>query len=536
MEITNDSYLFKLFLSINYSMRKVVFIFLFLIGFSMQIFAQQWIKHGMLDTIHVKLALIKSDNPTQKEINQTIRAISYTKLKHPETVRIDWKIITSFQVTRHEKGHFITDLYIKPLASEGDIEIYNFDASNYILPQLKSFRIRIFKEDSSLVYLKYYDGDVISVKSIGEIAGFRISHQRWSKGWFIHIDQFELEYNKADYLFEDWFQYVSDYKAADYIVSNLFKEYKIKQQNLQEAFPFLIKSIRQANFLKKLYELPFYRVLILDDKDPANLKNKMDVFSALLDLNIEKYANFIRSSKHSGSISTDQIVESYLLEDQYLLKIQHSYENIYDDLFKVLAETDYPKNLSYNDFHFFDLVSISNPFEKNQLSHSFEKRLYQLSIENIDSLIYHQQFSDALFYINNIEGFAKQTNDLEINEFFGQKKALGAHGMYNSFISVVDKALKIKNIKLAEQYIEKASLVQKKYSQEIITNGLAEKKIVQMLEICYLDYAQLIQKDKFTEASAKRDTIRHIINTFQFENTEFVFELNISPENKVLIE
>lgn len=501
-------------------MQRIVLILFINLSLITQLHAQQWIEHGILDTMQIQLSFRKSDNPIQKEINQNLRYIAYSKFKPIEVVKIDWDIIISYQITRQEKGNFATDIYIKPLEPKGDFDVYQFDASAVILPQIQSFRIQVFKEDSSLVYIKYYNGEAISANSVGQIANFTLLHQRWAKGWFIKIDQFELEYFKAEYIFEDWFHYVSDYKTADYIVTELSKGYKLNQANVQESIPFLIKSLRHSNYLQKIYKSDFYSALILNKKDPLNLKTRMDIFSATLDINIDRYAAIIKNSPEIGSLSLSQITLDYMQEDELLLKLKKNYGNIYDNLFEILASCDYPDNFMHEEISFFELISRGNRDKLNSLKTEFEKLFYEYSIANLDLLIENQNFPEALFYIENLENFSKKSENLISSDKFEQRKSVCAYGMYKSYANVIDKALEVKNLKLAEQYIEKAGLLQKKYVSQIISNALIEEKILKIIKLASIDLKLLIQQNKRAEATAKQDTIRHILNAFYAENEE----------------
>ncbi|RLD36112.1 MAG: hypothetical protein DRI74_09665 [Bacteroidetes bacterium] len=512
-------------------MRITVFILVLFLSFAQNVLAQQWVENGFLETISVDLEFKKSTDSNftleQKDINSMLRSIAYTHQKPVESLHIIWEFIASYQVYRQEKGNFKSQIFIKPMTPQGDINLYEFNSAEYILPELQSFRLRIFKEDSSLVYLKYYHQNNISVSSVGQIAHFPIWHQRWAKGWYMKIDQIDFVNSKTDISFERWFQYINDYKAADYLVDALLRDYQKLQRQAQDPCTFLIKSLRQISYLKKLYQMPFYRFTIRKKKDPDKLEQKMNVLSTLLDLNIKKYSSLFKESVLIESISVEHLVDTYLMEEENLLHLQQNYSSIYDDVFNQLAKTSYPTNLSYNDFNFFDTATENNPKGKS-LVLSFENRLFEKSMFNIDKLIRDKKFTEALYTINNLERFVEHAEVLKLNNAYRQFKARAAYGMYNSYIDVIEKAIKINNSKLAAQYLKKASNVQKIYPKEIITNGLVEKKLRQLLAVCYSDYNKMIEQDRYLEAAAKRDAIRELIGDFQLEGFEAMLdELNM---------
>lgn len=539
-------------------MRITVFIIVLFLGNVQNILAQQWVENGHLEIIRIDFDLereldfnIISLNSQaqlnedfalkQGEINRILRSIAYTHQKPAHTIRINWELIASYQVFRQEKGNFKSDIFIKPMAPQGELNLYEFNSASYILPTLQSFRLRIFKEDSSLVYLKYFNQNPISVGSVGQIAHFSIWHQRWAKGWYMKIDQFDFQYNSKDLSFEQWFQYTNDYKAANYLVNKLLDNYRQLQQTPQEPYSFLIKSLRQVNYLKNLYQMPFYRLTILENKDPDKLERKMNILSTLLGLNIDKYTSFFKESVSEKSIPIDRLVFAYLEEDQNLMHLQQGYGRIYDQLFKRLAKSNYPANLSFKNIGFFESIGIDSAKGKMQIL-SFENRLYLKSIANINSLILNQQFAEALYTIDNLENFRAYADALKSTDNFEQYKARAAYGMYNSYIDVVDKAIKIKNTNLAVQYLKKAGVVQESYSKQIITNSLAEKKLKQLLAVCYSDYNKMIEQNRYLEAAAKRDTIRELISDFsfnesigiQFEGVEVMLDQSIILKNQTL--
>ena len=514
-------------------MRITVFILVFIFGITQNVLAQQWVENGQLETIRVDLKLKKSQDFKQNEVNRMLRSIAYTHQKPVETLRIRWELIASYQVYRQEKGNFKSKIFIKPLAPQGDIHLYEFNSADYILPELHSFRLRIFKEDSSLVYLKYYNQNPISVSSVGKIASFSIWHQRWAKGWYMKIDQFNFEYNSTDLSFEQWFQYTNDYKTANYLVEELLENYQKLQQTAQDPSLFLVKSLRQVNYLKKIYQMPFYKATILRKKDPDQLERKMNILATLLDLNIKKYSTLFKETASKESVEMERLVDTYLLEEENLLHIQQKYGSIYDALFNQLVQTNYPSNLSYKNIGFFDLLEANNAKSKLQTK-TFENRLFEKSIFNIDQLIRDENYTEALYTIDNLERFVAHADAIKLNDAYKQFKARAAYGMYHSYVEIVEKAIKIKNTKLAVQYLKKASAVQETYSKQIITNALVEKKLRLLLAICYADYNTMIEQDRYLEAAAKRDTIRELIGDFQLEAHEAMLDQLNMLDNQAL--
>ncbi|MDA3907390.1 MAG: hypothetical protein PF484_15065 [Bacteroidales bacterium] len=500
-------------------MRTIVFFLVFFLSFIHNVVAQQWIENGSLGSIKIDLKYKRANDLIQNEMNRILSSIAYTHQKPVEITNVKWELISSYQVFREEKGNFKSEIFIKPLAPEGDLNLYKFNSAEYILPILHSFRLRIFKEDSSLVYVKQFQEIPISVNSAGQIAHFSILHQRWAKGWYMEIDQFEFKDLERDYTFEQWFQYTNDYEAANYLINSLSKTYRQLQQSLQEPSAFLIKSFRQVDYLEKLSQMPFYKATVIDGKDPDNLQQKVKIMSTLFELNIEKYATLLKNYVITESFSIEHLVDAYLLEDENILTLQDNYNGIYDDLFKQLARSNYPNNLSYENFTFFEIVGSDN-VEIYKIISSFENLLYSKSIDNIDNLIDNQQFAESLFALGNLEKFIVNSKTLELNEFFNQYKAKSAYGMYYSYINVADQAIKIKNTNLALQYIKKAGIVQETYPKLILTNSLVEKKLWQLLDVYYSDYNYMIVQNGSSDFDSKRDSIRDLIISFRFAGSE----------------
>lgn len=494
--------------------------------------AQQWVGHGSLDTIRIHLQLTNQTDFEHQQINKALRAIAYSQQKPPETVQVDWDIVASYQVLREEQGQFKSDIFLKPLLPQGDVKLYNFSSANYLLPQLTAFRLRVFKEDSSLVYLKYYKDVQINAASVGNIARFSIWHQRWAKGWYMKIDQFAFDYQAAEYSFSEWFEYANDYQAANYLVDKLLKSYDDMQQKPQEVFPFLIKSIRQVNSLKKVYQLPFYKALILKKQDPEGLEQKMGRLSTLYDLNILAYAQkFLQSSEADSSI-LNHLVDTYLNENYELFSVQQQYPGMYDQLFEKIRGDNYPANLQYKDFDLIGSTEVVSTLDKKQLQTAFENAVYEKSMIKLNALIDEQAFTEALFFVDNLEGFRKNAHAFERTDAFMQAKARAAYGLYYSYVKVMDQALKIGNINMAVTYIEKATAVQQKYPKQIITNGLVERKLRLLLDTKFAEYQKCLDGERHAEASARREVLKQLIQQFKLEGTEAIFEVLNAYENR----
>lgn len=502
-------------------MRAILFILVFFFGFTHSILAQQWVENGQLKAFKVDLNYKRGGDKRQIELNRMLASIAYSHQKPVEIIQASWELITSFQTVREDKGNFKSDIFIKPKAPQGDLTLYEFNSASYIIPALKSFRLRIFKEDSSLVYLKIFNLNPISVSSIGQIANFTFLHQRWDKGWYMEIDQAEFEYNANELAFEKWFQYTNDYKAANYLTESLLSDYQELQQKEQEPSAFLMKSIIQASVVKKLNQMPFFKATIASENDPDGLGRKMNILSTLYTLNIEKYKNIFKESAESKIVSVNELVDVFIKEERNLRSLQENYPGIYDHLYQEIRKINYPENLSFNSFNFFEVLK-GDYTERKTIIEIFENRLYSKSIENIEQLLLNQQYTEALYAIENIENFKFYSESINQDEQFNQYKARAAYGMYYSYAQLIDKAIALKNTSLAEQYIKKANQIQQTYSDLILTNTLIEKKMRMLVEDCYADFNQMLEQNRYDDLLAKRDTIRELIISFQLTGVDSI--------------
>ena len=303
-------------------MRFFAFIFLFSFCLSSSLKAQQRVGNVNLDTIHIVLELRNTNEDNQDEINSILRSAAYTHQKPAENIKVSWALVPSFHIQRQEDGSFKSEISINSLAPIGDTKLYSFESTEYIFPAIKSFRVQVYKVDGSLVYVKEYNQKIISAKSEPRMFSFPFEHQRWTNGWSIEIDQLKLEYNTEEYSFEKWFQYTNDYQAANYLVDSLLEGYRYLQRSSHEPKSFLVKSIRQAKSMKHLCELPFYQATVLSKKDPDNLEKKVKIFQTFLDLNIQKYSDLVESSSFLDNEMVEELVETYLNEDEDLLNWQ----------------------------------------------------------------------------------------------------------------------------------------------------------------------------------------------------------------------
>lgn len=500
-------------------MPRIFFIAVFLIGFIPTTQSQQWIESGFLDSINIDMGYHRINENLQNGYNQILGSIAYTQKKPVESVKIQWSLIASYQIFREGNGSFNTEILIKPNTPEGDLKLYDFYSAKYILPELKSFRLRIFKEDSSLVYSKQFNQNAISVSSVGQIVHFSFLHQRWVEGWYVKIDQFNFKNNTSDYTFEQWFQYTNDYKAANYFVDKQLEKYKLLQQFPQESGSFLIKTLQQLNYLQKLNKMPFYLATISSNEDPDGLKKKIKILLTLYELNIEKYRANFQESKTSQFFSSANIVNAYMLEEDNLLNMQQEYISIYDAIFQQLIKANYPSNLVYKDFNFFELLGADQT-EIQKHMQAFEHTLYEKSMLRIIDLVQNQDYAISLYFIDNLESYSNQTNAFKLTDTFYQFKARAVYGIYTSFVNVVDQAIKIRNTKLALQYIDKAKKIQELYPSEIITTNLVDKKIKQLIHLHYDDYNEMMSQNRYLEADRKLDTIRELIGNFPMSEAD----------------
>ncbi len=500
-------------------MKRCLFIVVFLLSLFQNAQSQQWIESSFLDTISINFKNERNANARQNEINHILGSIAYSHQKPIDNIQVQWELTASHQIFREERGNFKSEILVKPLSPKGDLELYNFPSAKYILPELQSFRMRIFKEDSSLVYVKQFNQNPISVNSLGQIAHFTFLHQRWANGWYVDIDQFIFKKDTSDYTFEQWFQFTNDYKAANYMTDKLLEKYRLLQKSPQEPCSFLIKSLQQLNYLKKMSEMPFYLATISTNEDPDSLKKKMSILMTLYELNIEKYKSIIQVSTVSETFSSENLVITYLNEEENLLTLQQEYGSIYDAIFQQLIKTNYPANLFYKDYNYFELFG-ANKTEVQTYIRAFEFTLYEKSMSRIIDLVQNGDYAISLYFIDNLKLFDNQSDAFKLTDTFYQFKARAVYGIYTSYANVVDQAIKIRNTKLALQYIDKAKKIQELYSSEIITNSLVENKLKQLIQVYYEDYDVMMSQNRYSEADIKLDTIRELIGNFSLSEAD----------------
>lgn len=459
----------------NKSNTKTTFILLVMISLSVFSYGQKLMDNGSLAEISTEFK-----GPEEYHLKGDLtHALAYTYSKDIVDVYAHLQYKMSYEVNKIPQKGFETIIIIHPAEKSGHYQLYDFDFSEYIFPQLKSLKL-LYKNGSEYIYVK----PIIINDSLETSFTFR--HQRFSEDWELSLSDIQWQENYNTKEFNKRWALVNDYQMASFWLNHLDDI-----ESPKDPWGNLIRNIRWSSVLDQIINMEFYQKLILiNHEDPLLLKQKIDIESYKLEREIEAFQN----TKPKQEIEPKLIFEAYFSLEKDLIWLSEISNTLYGDLY---FEFD-PLNTEH-----FCLKASYQILQESQLDSAiylFEHSIQEQSLAFISKLIEEKRANEALFQIQRFNHFYNSSEYLSSSPTFFRFKAKAVYDIYLSYIQVSRQALEHNQIDMAINYLDKASDIQKQYPSEIINNMQVEKQSQELVRKAMKRYQDLLDKEEYETA------------------------------------
>ncbi|MBI9039472.1 MAG: hypothetical protein JEY97_15180 [Bacteroidales bacterium] len=467
------------------------FISLFLIPlFIGNIFAQKIVFTENFPISYSEIKYEKRPDRKQK-INNTI--ISEIGANEPLSLSdIFFPIFYNLNISISESydDNFILRLTVKEIEIKRDIIIKGFNISNLIFPSNVDLTILLsgLKNENNLE-ISFED---VLIENNGIIISEEIPNSDVSKlrKLSARLKYLKFFFNEADEkLIEKRLITIFDYLATELIINKTIKKIEGIDVENSAITPEIFLNVKEMNRIVKIISEKDFSELSQNERDQHyNFEEKLDVLNRkALRMNTIFEKTLYKNQEIYIAEPITELIDKYVdLSSIYYdesSKVPHTFTSSVAKL----------SNINSGNIGIFQFIDVINDLIKKSNLQSFQFDYDEISSFIVDGMIRKsskyissERFNEALDVLNNAKSICNivpceyNYDDLFTN--FSRAK----YGIYHSFISVAERAIKANNYEIAENYLDQAINFQIENSEYIISNIPTEKVVLKFVYDCIL--------------------------------------------------
>jgi len=449
--------------------QKVVLSLMFSFFVVVNIQGQKLVSEGDLANIQYTFSG-PSHYKTQSDIVHALAYAYSTEIKDIKAVQI---YNVHYKTYRTVKGGFQTILTFKQQKPQGHLSFYSFHKPNWILPQIESLKLFMTSGDK---------------------------HQRFSSDWDISLRNIQWKNAMDEDEFIQQWDLINDYESAFFLLeqqANITPPQGINNE--------LIYKQRWLAIFDELETMEFYKSLIIKDQtDPRNFSRELSIRKYVLSKEIEK----LKEVRTNDIINVEKLTQTYIQVEKDYISIAEKDFNLYSNLYLKLNRN------SQGDFCLSGLNEILGSDKASGKRREFNNYYQELSMQMISTLIEEKQANWALYQIEKFEAFSQYATDLKKSDTFHQFKSKAVYDIYLSYIEVARKAIKHNKVDMAMEYLDQASMIHKKYPQEIINDMYVDKELKNMIKRALDKYQKMLEEGDIENAERIKSGVMGLIKRY----------------------
>ncbi|NOR87787.1 MAG: hypothetical protein GQ527_09275 [Bacteroidales bacterium] len=474
------------------SPRKTIWLIAGLLLFISVLKSQELIDSGVLSPLQYEFTGPKDHH----NFPALVHALAYSQNKEAGKVKAVKTISVHYKVIRIPNKGFETILSLHPQEATGDLSFYDFYWPQMILPALESFKL-LMKNNDEYIYVKYANVSDTSQRTFY----FKFKHQRYASDWDLSIKDVQWKSYFSDDEFKVYWNSINDYQSAVFLLN---EEPKLAEPENYTSR--ILYKLRWLAIYEQLEQQPFYQKLVIEEeRDPKNLKRNLEIRKFLLSREIEQLRN--SSVDGQDSVRMEELAEVYLRSDFELHQVSQKDLSIYSAMYF---------SFDHQNKDAFCLDELDHIFSNLEAGSrkKFEQFYQKMSIQKIDQYIEEKLPKEALYQIEKFNAFYENAVYLKKSATFNRYKSKAVYEIYLSYIQVARQALDRDRIEMAMDYLDQASLIQQKYSSEIINDIYIQKELRNLVKKALERYQQLLENGDHENAKQVKEGIMGLMKRF----------------------
>lgn len=453
-----------------------------------------------VENTSVSISYAAEPDENQKTTNYFVNEIARSIPKKIEYTQFVFSCVRTDRIYETDPGKFSSTFEITDVACSGDIYYKGFSVADVLIPTHCSFTYNVFADNA----VPFYQTSITNGKlglGYNLMAAYKFSDTSNVKKFNTRVDNFAFHYDQdAKERFAAKLKLIDEYYLSESLIDHCFNKIKaIDYSNTDMIIVYDISLKEVEKTAEELYNKNFPGNLDLVNYDPANF---IDSYN--------KLSETIFNTRYQLNLRLANLDKMYYEKGLEELKKNE----------KTKAETYFNRSILYNpDFVPSQLELAKISYANNNLNAAADKMSHILRKLNPAPEIYKQVilFTDTLYNKmlavgNEYNSVEKYNEAIEIFEkcvsfcdslpgytcsgLHMKGLALARFGIYQSYLSVSQKAMDNGRPELAEIYISDARNYQKIYSKFIINDAEAVSKLEKIMMTYVAKGDTLISKNK----------------------------------------
>ena len=453
-----------------------------------------------IENSSLTISFASEPDENQKTTNYFISEIARSIPKKIEYTQFVFSCVRTDRIYETDPGKFSSTFEINDVACSGDIYYKGFSVADVLIPTHCSFTFNVFADNAVPFYQTSTTNGKLGL-GYNLMASHKFSDTSRVKKFNTRVDNFAFHYDQGSKeRFVSKLKLIDDYFLSESAIDLCFKKIKsIDYSNTDMIIVYDISLKEVEKTAEELYNKNFPGNLDLVNYDPAHF--------------IDSYNNLsetIFNTRYQLNLRLANLDKMYYEKGLEELKKNE----------KTKAETYFKRSILYNpDFVPSQLELAKISYANNDLNAAADKMSHILRKLNPSPEIYKQVilFTDTLYnkmlavgneyntvqkYNEAIEIFEKCVSFCDSLTGYScaglhlKGLALARFGIYQSYLSVSQKAMDNGRPELAEIYISDARNYQKIYSSFIINDAEALSKLEKIMMTYVAKGDTLISKNK----------------------------------------
>ncbi len=475
----------------------------------------------------------QSNNIKLYYTNNILLDLSRSIPKRLEYTSFTMHYTEDLKVIKRDSNRYSIHYELKNLYCDGDVYYRSFNISDILVPALTDFKLEIYRKNQqsqggmarrTLIQASFYENMELH-SNLGYFKVLEIPFTDTINDLFYEIETKDIQfYHSRNVLneFQKRQELVSLYYESDPLMEEMMTRLMTFDFSNIDKLPYYdikLKEIEQTLAELDAYALPLN--LSLAQNDPIQFIPKFQ------ELNAQCHRK--RTEINQLLANLDQIFHQKGMDFLIMGKIETAVE-YYNKAIQVnafFAPSHY--QLAKLDFNSGAIdaaaervtasLGTMNPDPNtHNLLIDLAKAIYQQYFANGTKAIEEKKFSEANEILEKTKFFCTSTSGIYCDEKLEKSIAQAKYGIFQSYLSVVYKALDNNKLKMAENYTEEA----RKYQEENAAYIISQSEIKQAFRDITEKYAQLaaeMNKNKNFDQALEQITEAEKICARELDNT-----------------
>ncbi|MBN1338424.1 MAG: hypothetical protein JXA03_03825 [Bacteroidales bacterium] len=461
------------------------------------------------------------NNPVYRSLdinNNILEELARITLKDPFSVELGYTFNVVHNIDLSDLNNYVAGFSIRDLSCYGDISYKDFDLSPWLLPCFASFRAKIIWKEN-LEIASYDFRDVPLDESGCFNASFVFTDLNGGKNYTAEIDHVQMTFEPA--VAENLIcaiHNINGFYAANAILKEMLNEMDSFFKNSRFKKPgTFIAAFDMERILEHIEDQHFLYKLSIPERLEETFTGNLSAARYKLNSIMLHLPDFLKTHSRQPLIFSEPVADLYIRRVNSYFEHAQNIEYDSRDFFYRCGMMGYRcvflKKISKQ-------LLAERPFQKRNLTASFFNNVFKGYLTKAQYYIENQNFKTASDLLKNATGLydlsGKQGYPVALNTM----RSRSDYGIYNSYLTIAERAIQAGNYNMAETYVRRADEFQKSNAITIISGEEVKRSYENLIDLFIQKAEVFMQNEKYGDALFcfnKTEELSLTISRFNFD-------------------